>query len=347
MSYSNCTIRERIIQCNSEKSDCILNWSCQQCIYGGSKLQCKICINHCLTLPCFTKCYSYLCSDSLRAYQCYYQSEYCYINHISNPSSTATKQPKLSELTLESISTNCKQCALDDQDVDACYFCFNACSDHSCWNNCSINSNFNLYPISIGQRNYSNVTSTNSNPILLTPNAIYGIMAMIGLICLIFGFWMGKNCSAHSLSKACCKMCVFWCDDDKCNDFDEYEEESACNWKSINGSKSRGKITHHNNNNDLSRESLNASGHTITPMNNHKINHKLPLNKHTQNINNYGTTHSNNNKLIVNRDLQIRFPMTPLSSRELPRQQNVELSPDVRVAHFSTPKVVNVDKNGI
>eukprot|EP01083_Nonionella_stella_P287165 977402_1 len=90
---------------------------------------------------------------------------------------------------------------------------------------------------------------------------------------------------------------------------------------------------------DLSRESLNDNnGHTVIPINNMKINannnnNKLPLNK--THINNYNST--NNNRIAIGRDLQMRFPLTPLSSRELPRQQNVEQSPDVRVAHFSTP----------
>ena len=37
--------------------------------------------------------------------------------------------------------------------------------------------------------------------------------------------------------------------------------------------------------------------------------------------------------------LRMRFPMTPLTSRDLPRQQQVEQTPDVRVAHFATPSV--------
>merc|ERR1712130_782899 len=103
-------------------AECIDNWSCQQCIYGGSDLQCKICSVRCMDSYCFKKeCYSYFCSDSLRAYQCYYESIGC---------------QKVTGYPLKSITSNCKQCALDDQDVDACYVCYNACFGHSCWNNC-------------------------------------------------------------------------------------------------------------------------------------------------------------------------------------------------------------------
>merc|ERR1719204_1660822 len=81
--------------------------------------------------------------------------------------------------------------------------------------------------------NASNATASGviPNPVLLTPNAIYGIMAMVGLICLIFGFWCGKNCSTHSISTWTCKLCVFWCDDEFVDEDDYDEDESAWNWK--------------------------------------------------------------------------------------------------------------------
>merc|ERR1712083_460492 len=125
-------------------------------------------------------------------------------------------------------------------------------------------------------------------------------MAMIGLICLIFGFWIGKNCSAHSLSRLCCKWCVFWCDDDKVNDFDdEYDEESAWNWKSnasnSNHSNKKGVTKKYktvrpvHGSMDLSRDS-NDNNHTITPITN--INHKVPINR--ARMNNYQTMSQNN-----------------------------------------------------
>ena len=340
----NCTFRQRIIQCNTQKSKCMANWSCQQCIYGGSDLQCHICGENCKNDKCFqSSCFSYICSDSLRAYQCYYESSNCYDSHKDDDNSP----------TLESITANCKQCALNDQDVDACYECLNACQDHACWNNCSINSNFNLHPITFGNIDsiYSNLSlSTNStqinggtSPILLTPNAIYGIMAMVGLICLIFGFWCGKNCNAHSLSKACCKWCLFWCDDDNYPyGEDEFDEESAWNWKNnnestvsrqggINVKRRRGSKSV-----DVSNEDSTDISQDTQSLQNNGNGAKLSLNNHNIRRNNYGGTTTENRNY---KNLRIRFPMTPLSSRELPEQQNVEQSPDVRVAHFSTPDV--------
>eukprot|EP01083_Nonionella_stella_P264700 897584_1 len=146
-----CTTRQRIINCDSQQSRCINNWSCQQCIYGGSHLQCRICAVNCAQHACFssTRCYAYLCSDSLRAYQCYFQSSKCYIQSQQS-------------LTLSDITNNCKICALDDQDVDACYICYTACFEHSCWNNCSINAHFDLYPVRLSPLNTSNATHTAS-----------------------------------------------------------------------------------------------------------------------------------------------------------------------------------------
>ena len=355
----NCTLRQQIIKCNQAQSSCLANWSCQQCIYGGSDLQCQICADdHCAKSSCFkSPCYSYICSDSLRAYQCYYQSQNCYEGQKDKDKDSSSSTSI--SYTLESIAAACKECALNDQDVDSCYECLNACQDHSCWNNCSIGSNFGIHSLSLqdlnnGNYNGSNVTGNGagSSPILLTPNAIYGIMAMVGLICLIFGFWCGKNCNAHSLSKACCKWCLFWCDDDGYGD-EEYEEESAWNWKN-NGStvsglshqgsfgrgKKRKKSQRRNKSVDMSNDStidddISIDTHSI------QNNNKIPLNNQRIARNNYGSN-NNNNDTTENRNyrnLRIRFPMTPLSSRELPEQQNVEQSPDVRVAHFSTPDV--------
>ena len=153
-----------------------------------------------------------------------------------------------------------------------------------------------------------------------------GIMAMVGLICLIFGFWCGKNCSAHSVSNFCCKFCVFWCDDDFVDE-DEYDEdESAWNWKAA------GSVTSSSFARKLRRKRMERTSEDTAD---DERGRKAATSKMAL------TRKRHRDYRSTNRDVRLRQLSTPMSSHSmlLGQQQNVEQSPDVRVAHFSTPMV--------
>merc|ERR1712228_20611 len=147
-----------------------------------------------------------------------------------------------------------------------------------------------------------------------------GIMAMVGLICVIFGFWCGRNCNAKSLNKVCCRLCVFWCDDDLYAHVYDDEIDNARNWNNESARSSKSDHGKHINMNVMNKKK-------------HK-NESIAINQNNDNKS-YQSTADNN----IGKQLRMHFPMTPLTSKELPKQQVIEQSPDVRVAHFLTPNV--------
>ena len=172
-------------------------------------------------------------------------------------------------------------------------------------------------------------------PILLTPNAIYGIMAMVGLICIILGFWCGKHCNAKSLNKRCCKLCVFWCDDNLyAHVYDDEIEPEWNHWNNGGGSvrSSKSEDAKHINMKLMKQKKRKKSAE----------NERMSINQNNGNIHSYQST-SDHNHQHIGRNLRMRFPMTPLTSlsHKLPKQQSIEQSPDVRVAHFLTPNVAD------
>lgn len=124
------TLRQRILNCDSMSSLCLNHWSCQQCIYGGTDIQCSICAqNYCFDEQCFINYAAYSCSHSLRAFQCSYFANEC----ISEDSNHTTDSSMILNVT-----NNCKSCAIDDKNVIECLFCYQSCKYHPCWNTCSM-----------------------------------------------------------------------------------------------------------------------------------------------------------------------------------------------------------------
>jgi len=224
-----------------------------------------------------------------------------------------------------------------------------------------MNSNFALNPVVFSNLSTNNSSTIDGDPLppILSSNALYGIIAMIALICMLFGFWCGKNCSSHFVSKLCGKWCAFCCGDHDDETVDEDADDSAWNWKHTQhkirkrskvrsrsvkkntGKRKRGSkenkpaaLTLDTNDEDgdeeTEEESDDSDGDTYEENTSDEQEHEAAqhaLLKEKQR--NYG---SNRHRL--------KWSMTPLSSRSLlPGQQNIEQSPDVRVAHFQSPHV--------